>query len=430
MPNLFSINVVTQSGANLIAQATAANPIVFVDALSGTTAAVDDADLRSKTASFYNGISGTIQSCSAHNNVARVVSRFSNTGANSQAVKSVCIRGRLASQSDSDAVIVAAMSDSQSEIVFPSNQSPLAAIRFPFNIIVSSDGVVQTSYADGAMISDLDRFVSMYKAGNTFEGESQNIKGVKTFDDPTIFNTITTDYITCNSDCYLSSLNVTGDAEFSQRLLPATNNTGSVGISGKRFEYGYFKIINADSISVESISFLYGGNQFDVAIENGAFSFNGSIFPHGGGVYDLGDQTFRWRSAYVENIYLSNSSDIYIYEDDGDVIIVPEDGHTVYIGEAGNYQSLHAAKLHGLLETLFSPNLDVGTLAEIAISNASDSVEISLLRGSAVKDGDQAAGKTLSVTLDGVSVSTNKWKILNKCTFTDVASKVMAVRVE
>ena len=188
MANPFAINIVTANGANIIAQATSTNQIVMVDALSCTLAASDAADLATKDASWYNGVSGIIEACSATDNVARIVTRFGNAGSSSQIVKSVALRAKLASQSDSDAVIIAAMSDADSEIYLPSNASPTQIVRFPFNIAINANDTVETVYADGATVADLARFVSMYKAGDPTQGDDQTILGDKTFDDYCHFN--------------------------------------------------------------------------------------------------------------------------------------------------------------------------------------------------------------------------------------------------
>ena len=216
MPNPFSINIITPDGAALIAQATAANQIVFTAALSGTTAATDAADLSGKTAAFYDGITGAIAACSATDNIAKIVVAFGNAGASSQAVKSVCILGRLASQSAGSEVIVAAMSDDASTIVLPPDSSPSQKIRFPFNFAVTDGGTIETVYADGATIADLDRFVSMYKAGDPTLGEDQTIKGDKTFYDYCYFNdeVIFQKSIMVNSDgSVFSGFETVGDAK-------------------------------------------------------------------------------------------------------------------------------------------------------------------------------------------------------------------------
>jgi len=181
MANPFSINVVTPAGASLIASATATNQIVFIGAKTATTAATDATDLAGKSLSFYDGASGSIDSCSATDSTAKIVARFGNTSGAAQIVKSACIIGKLASQSDADAVIVAAMSDDGSEIVLPSSASPTQIIRFPFNINIDVAGSASTVYGDGATLADLQRFVSMYKAGDPTSGESQSILGTKVF---------------------------------------------------------------------------------------------------------------------------------------------------------------------------------------------------------------------------------------------------------
>lgn len=183
MADTFSISIVTADGANLIAQATSSNQIVMVDALSCTLAATDAADLASKTASWYDGVSGTIESSSATDNVAKVVVKFGNAGASSQAVKSIALRAKLASQADSAAVIIAAMSDEDSAIVLPPSSSVAQVERVIFNFAVNADDQTETVYADGATIADLARFVSMHKAGDPTTGEAQTILGDKAFSD-------------------------------------------------------------------------------------------------------------------------------------------------------------------------------------------------------------------------------------------------------
>lgn len=181
MPNPFSINVVTADGSALIAQATAANPIVFIGAKSTASASPTAADLAGKTSAFYDGADGEISACSATGNVAKIVVEFTNTNGAAQAVKSVCVLGKLANAPDSEAVIVAAMSDENSAIVLPPSTAPTAIIWLPFNINVGANDTIETVYADGATISDLDRFVSMYKAGDPTQGDDQTILGDKTF---------------------------------------------------------------------------------------------------------------------------------------------------------------------------------------------------------------------------------------------------------
>ena len=154
-----SINVITSAGANLIAQATAANPIVIIDCYAGNQAASSAEDLASRPLSFYSfggGFSdGTIFSCSAQDNTVRVVMNFNSGHCDlnePEYIKSACIRGRLQSQSNSEAVIIAALSDSLSEIQIPSTHSPVVNIHLPINIIINADDQVETVGAEYASL--------------------------------------------------------------------------------------------------------------------------------------------------------------------------------------------------------------------------------------------------------------------------------------
>jgi len=274
MPNPFSLNVITPTGAALIAQATAANHIVFTAALSGTTAATDAADLASKTAAFYDGITGTINACSATDNIAKIVAAFGNAGASSQAVKSVCILGRLASQSAGSEVIVAAMSDDASTIVLPPDSSPSQKIRFPFNFAVTDGGTIETVYADGATIADLERFVSMYKAGDPTQGDDQIIFGVKTFDDETIFY----DDVSINGDLSVSNdTSIAGVVDVTSGNLTVRGNSPKIHVYNT-VNQPYIDITNTsitmtDAFSQTSVTIYAGGN----ATFGGKLTVNGDI---------------------------------------------------------------------------------------------------------------------------------------------------------
>lgn len=230
MANPFAINVVTPAGSALIAQATATNQIVFIGAKSATTAATDAEDLAGKDISFYDGADGTIDACSATDNVAKIVSRFGNTSGAAQIVKSVCILGRLANQTDAQAVIVAAMSDDASEIYLPSSASPTQIIRFPFNITIKADEDVETAYADGATIADLARFVSMYKAGDPTQGEDQEILGEKTFAGEVTFG----NRATFDDAASFSAATFNNTVDFQNGFTLSDGDTGPVTVSVTR----------------------------------------------------------------------------------------------------------------------------------------------------------------------------------------------------
>ena len=177
MAGVFSDQVVTVAGRALIASATATNQIVFVKALSATTVPADPSQT-----SGYDGVQGTITSSSATNNVARVVTSYNNTNTiTPQPVKAIALMGKLASQSDAEAVIFAYCTDAGSEIHFPANNAPEQITRFAYNIAFEGNAPLEVTEAGAASLSDLDRFVSCHRAGDPTTGEVQTIRGRKTF---------------------------------------------------------------------------------------------------------------------------------------------------------------------------------------------------------------------------------------------------------
>ena len=217
----FSINVVTSAGANLIAQATSSNPIVIVDCYCGDTAAQNAQDLASKDLNFYSfgggSSQGSIFAASATDNVARIVMNFNSVDCDLQEpeyIKSACIRAKLQSQNDSDAVIMAALSDSQSEIQIPSRTAPEINIHIPINITINADDQVATVGSQYASLADLARFVSMYKAGNPNAGDNQTIKGNKTFTGQTAFD----DTVFVDSDLTVDN-NINNHGECTTQML-------------------------------------------------------------------------------------------------------------------------------------------------------------------------------------------------------------------
>ena len=209
MAGVFSSQVVTVAGRSLIASATATNQIVFVKALSATTVPADPSQT-----SGYDGVQGTITSSSATNNVARVVTSYNNTNTNApQPVKAIALMGKLASQSDAEAVIFAYCTDSGSEIYFPGNNAPEQITRFAYNIAFEGDAPLEVTEAGAASLSDLDRFVSLHRAGDPTTGESQVIRGRKTFaNEITLQSTLSSSSLIKTTGAVSGSTGIFGEA--------------------------------------------------------------------------------------------------------------------------------------------------------------------------------------------------------------------------
>lgn len=421
MSDTFSICVVTAQGSALIAQATAANPIVYVDTKSCTEAATDAADLASKTLSWYDGISGTIASASATDNISKITVKYGNAGANPQPVKSICLRARLASQSDSQAVIVAAMSDPDSEVMLPSDQSPTQIVRFIFGLRVNDDGTVTIVYADGATIADLERFVSLHKAGDPTVGEAQTILGDKSFNGKIIvknglYSSGPNDIGETNhrfANAWIDSLysNNIGAFTLAGSISIAPNTFIEIGSSDHKVDTIYADTINAysyiftDYISTNSgdITSLTSTNadltyikadRIGGSTNQGFLYFTTSLKPNSNGSLSIGDGTHQLNELHARNIFASDVAFHY---------------------------------MTGIVQSLYYGSGE-GALAEIFLTGSS--VQYSqFLRGDTVYDGMTTPEGSLSVTLDGTTAP-GKWAVLNLVNVNSGGAKVMAVRTE
>lgn len=220
MSNTYRFNVLTIDGAALIAQATAANPIVYVGALSKATAAASATELATAPASWYDGKIGEIVAVSATGSVAEIRAVWRNAG-QSQLAKSVAITARLASQSDSQAVVITAMSDPDSTIVLPGATDTGAGVAIPFYVQIGATDSVEVTPGACASIADLARFMSIHSAGNPNTGDAQTVRGAKTFVDPVTLSAT----IAPNA----SGVNLgAADSRFSHAYVSGTSYLGGV----------------------------------------------------------------------------------------------------------------------------------------------------------------------------------------------------------
>ena len=292
MAGVFSSQVITAAGRALIASATATNQIVFVKALSAGSVPADPSQT-----SGYDGVQGTITSSSATNNVARVVTSYNNSPSNApQPVKAIALMGKLASQSDAEAVIFAYCTDAGSEIYFPANNAPEQITRFAYNIAFEGNAPLEVTEAGAASLSDLDRFVSLHRAGDPTTGDVQTIRGRKTF----------TNEITLQSTLSSSSLIKTTGAV-----------SGSTGIFGEAYlktpaevkqVYAYtnesisrvqFKTVPV-AISSESNAEIAVTGTLDISA-TGGINVDGRLLPVQEYSY-LGDSDHVWFYAHINEL--------------------------------------------------------------------------------------------------------------------------------
>ena len=294
MAGVFSSQVVTVAGRTLIASATATNQIVFVKALSATTVPADPSQT-----SGYDGVQGTITSSSATNNVARVVTSYNNARTNApQPVKAIALMGKLASQSDAEAVIFAYCTDSGSEIHFPAKNAPEQITRFAYNIAFegNAQAPLEVTEAGAASLSDLDRFVSLHVAGDPTTGEVQVIRGRKTF----------TNEITLQSTLSSSSLIKTTGAVsgstgiFQEAYLKTPNEVKQVyAYTNESISRVQFKTVPV-AISSESNTEISVTGTINISA-TGGINVDGRLLPVQEYSY-LGDSDHVWFYAHINEL--------------------------------------------------------------------------------------------------------------------------------
>ena len=294
MAGVFSSQVVTVAGRTLIASATATNQIVFVKALSATTVPADPSQT-----SGYDGVQGTITSSSATNNVARVVTSYNNARTNApQPVKAIALMGKLASQSDAEAVIFAYCTDSGSEIHFPAKNAPEQITRFAYNIAFegNAQAPLEVTEAGAASLSDLDRFVSLHVAGDPTTGEVQTIRGRKTFtNEITLQSTLSSSSLIKTTGAVSGSTGIFGEA-----YLKTPNEVKQVyAYTNESISRVQFKTVPV-AISSESNAEIAVTGTFNISA-TGGINVDGRLLPVQEYSY-LGDSDHVWFYAHINEL--------------------------------------------------------------------------------------------------------------------------------
>ena len=292
MAGVFSSQVITVAGRSLIASATATNQIVFVKALSAGSVPADPSQT-----SGYDGVQGTITSSSATNNVARVVTSYNNTNTNApQPVKAIALMGKLASQSDAEAVIFAYCTDSGSEIYFPGNNAPEQITRFAYNIAFEGDAPLEVTEAGAASLSDLERFVSLHRAGDPTTGESQVIRGRKTFaNEITLQSTLSSSSLIKTTGAVSGSTGV-----FQEAYLKTPAEVRQVyAYTNESISRVQFKTVPV-AISSESNAQIAVTGTFDISA-TGGINVDGRLLPVQEYSY-LGDSDHVWFYAHINEL--------------------------------------------------------------------------------------------------------------------------------
>ena len=384
MAGVFSSQVITAAGRGLIASATATNQIVFVKALSAGSVPADPS-----VTTGYDGVQGTITSSSATNNVARVVTSYNNTNTSTpQPVKAIALMGRLASQSDAEAVIFAYCTDSGSEIYFPGNNAPEQITRFAYNVAFEGDAPLEVTEAGAASLSDLDRFVSLHVAGDPTTGEAQTIRGRKTFtNEITLKSTLSSSSLIKTTGAVSGSTGIFGEA-----YLKAPNEVRQVyAYTNESISRVQFKTVPV-AISSESNAEIAVTGTFNISA-TGGINVDGRLLPVQEYSY-LGDSDHVWFYAHINeltaeeisawviagaNPTISEASVSAIPESevvqnvyDGDVVTIPVGGLILVVPNATWMQNGGAGRkiMPGESITITNENKDAFMVAEWTVGDS------------------------------------------------------------
>ena len=377
MAGVFSSQVVTVAGRSLIASATATNQIVFVKALSAGSVPADPSQT-----SGYDGVQGTITSSSATNNVARVVTSYNNTNTNApQPVKAIALMGKLASQSDAEAVIFAYCTDSGSEIYFPGNNAPEQITRFAYNIAFEGDAPLEVTEAGAASLSDLDRFVSLHRAGDPTTGESQVIRGRKTFtNEITLQSTLSSSSLIKTTGAVSGSTGIFGEAYLQtpagSRNMHATTAQASTTLA--------FKTVPVAITSETNVSIATTG-VIDVSTTNG-INVQSDVSPKQTDTYSLGSSSRRWNTIvaqYVQGETYSDVAQLFAVTDAG--IEVKDGNDTVVSGAPIFWSEIRKPYINDTYEFIGRDDkARIGTICLIEITRASAGNGFTIKRGGLV----------------------------------------------
>lgn len=311
----FSENVLTNKGKELLAQATSSDRLVYTRAFADTEY-YSDASLSQLDSPFSCDVEGVIVSCSAVDNVARIIAGFSNQQ-ESISIKSVFIFGRLESESSSVEHCIIACSDNESSIRIPSTSEASVQVQISFNVAVDDDASVTVSSGNYASVGDLDRMMSCHKAGQPTVGEDQDVYGYKSFHngiDTNAIYTLDDDYIIVHSirpedpSCFAGTANypfgeictlntytnsiqsidgsVNDYITIGNNLKPETGLEIILGSNSNPFEAVYSTSVRADE---------FRGVQGDV------IELYADLTPYDNGSVCLGNENIKFNNVYSDH---------------------------------------------------------------------------------------------------------------------------------
>ena len=275
----------TTCGQSLLARATAANQLLFVDArIETATRTANDIGSATALPTLTNPVTGAINSVTYSLNQTRVTVRFNNLQTTSD-FHTVWLMAKLANDDDSAAVPICAVV-SQAPIYIPTTSQSSTHIDIHMNLsFVRADGTVSITEGPAWMISDQIQYRNEVRAeldgieANIGDlqstvvtiSDTQTIYGAKSFNATTAFNGA----VQANS-----TLDVTGTTTLGT-VLAGSTTTGTLNVTG------------ATTLGTVSAGSTTTGTLTTYAITPRTSSTSSTTG------YDLGASNDRWKYVYA-----------------------------------------------------------------------------------------------------------------------------------
>lgn len=232
----FSVNIVTPAGQALLARASSALQLIYTRIKASETA-VTAAEAAASVPADYP-IAGTILAASATENVARIVGKISSASLSAAVtLKSFALCAKI--DGDAEDAVLAVLSDANASVPLPGPSAidVNAEIGFLLTITDAGQVTVEVTGAGSVTFGDIDRFMSLHKAGDPTTGEAQTVLGAKTFNSALTANGTFSAYGTAYFDDFATFDNgLTANNNVNIRSGASLSVSGSVNSS--TFDFG------------------------------------------------------------------------------------------------------------------------------------------------------------------------------------------------
>lgn len=286
---VWNVQQVTNWGCAYFAASSTTNPVKATGGAASNTsfnvAQAQAIDTKDQFTGAYSDVSSKILSLSVTGQTLRAVVQFKSTGDTARECKSVALL--------SDNNVIAILSSSDVIFMIPASSTSVVGVSVDFNIVFTNAGqaTVDVSTANTAMQSDLDRLVSCHVAGDPDTGETQYIKGEKTFADEVAFSAVR----------FTGAMNVENYFTAQQVSTPEFFLSSSNGVA--TLHIWHHSTESKSFISAASQPLTIQGDAFPLTIEadRGIF-IEGDIKPSYDNTNELGGEDNRWSTVWANEV--------------------------------------------------------------------------------------------------------------------------------